>query len=261
MPTSTMDFARSFVTFRIDADKKPPQTVSHRPPYSLNNARIQLESRCRIAEKATGESETFVLGASCKTERVGVERDIWLVPNADFAPIYSADRYMALKTFARADIQVDLYPPGSGKQSIRQSGMIADTFDSVRIDVADCDAEALATPEEIVNATLSNERLVARTTLENDRYTATIEYPVKTMNANERDWIYQTDTGPILFPDLSVERNSLIEHLELAFAAFNCLDWIELIVRVPTEVAENVSVLHFDRSVRLDAKNEVLRLL
>ncbi len=36
----TIDFSRSFLTFRIDTLKKPPQTVSQQPPYSLNNARI-----------------------------------------------------------------------------------------------------------------------------------------------------------------------------------------------------------------------------
>ena len=259
--TSTTDFSRSFVTFRIDADKTPPKTVSHKPPFSLNNARIQVECRCRIEEKANSKTQEFVLGASCKTERVGVERDVWTEPNADFAPIFSDEHFMSLKTFSRADVEVDLYPPGSGKQSIRQTGLIADTFDSVRIDLVQSEGELLTSPEAIVEATLANHRLVARSTIATDRYSAVIEYPVKTMNANERDWVYQTDTGPILFPDLSVEPESLLEHLELAFAAFNCPDWIELIVRVPTQVAEDVSVFHYDRSVRLDAKNEVVRLL
>lgn len=35
------DLARSFLTFRIDLTKQPAITVSHKPPFSLNNARIQ----------------------------------------------------------------------------------------------------------------------------------------------------------------------------------------------------------------------------
>ena len=98
---STVDFSRSFLTFRIDTLNKPPVTASHQPPYSLNNARIQLECRCQIEEKASGNSQAFVLGASCKTERVGVERDIWTEPNADFAPIFSDNGYLNLKSFGR----------------------------------------------------------------------------------------------------------------------------------------------------------------
>ena len=49
----------------------------------------------------TGTTQTFVLGASCKTERVGAERDLFLEPNADFMPVISDDSFMHLKTFAR----------------------------------------------------------------------------------------------------------------------------------------------------------------
>ena len=38
----TVDFSRSFLTFRTDWQKKPSQTASHKPPFTLNNARILL---------------------------------------------------------------------------------------------------------------------------------------------------------------------------------------------------------------------------
>ena len=84
---AAIDFSCSFLTFRIDTLKKPPQTVSHKPPYSLNNARIQLDCVCDITEISTNVTQRFVMGVNCKTERVGVTSDIWLKPNADFVPI------------------------------------------------------------------------------------------------------------------------------------------------------------------------------
>ena len=54
-----INFQRSFLTFRIDTEKKPPQTVSHPPPFSLNNARIQLDCRLRITGHESGETETL----------------------------------------------------------------------------------------------------------------------------------------------------------------------------------------------------------
>lgn len=256
----TIDFSRSFLTFRIDTEKKPPKTVSHKPPFSLNNARIQIECRCMVTGKATGTSHRFVLGASCKTERVGVERDIWLQPNADFAPIFSDDGFLNLKTYSQAGLDVELYPPGSGRQSDRQTGLLADVFDSTRVDIVETAGEVLDSGEAIVEATLANQRLNARTTIESDRCTAVIEYPVKTMNANERDVVYQTDTGPVLFPDLTAEPGDMLSRLELAFAAFNCSGWIEFLVRTPTPVSDEIRVQHFSKPVRLDAKNEVIRL-
>lgn len=255
------DFSRSFLRFRIDTTAKPPGTVSHRPPYSLNNARIQLECRCEITEVSTGWAQTFVLGASCKTERVGVDQNIWTEPNADFVPVHSQDGFLNLKTYARSGMDVELYPPGSGQQTDRQFGRHSDVFDDTAIDIVQRPAEVLRSAAEIVKATLDNEALVARTELQSPRYRAVLEYPVKTMNANERDNIYQTDTGPVLLPDFTAQPADLIARFELAYAAFNQPDWIEMIVRVPTPAGADVSVYHYSKPLRMDARNEVLRVL
>ena len=256
----TIDFSRSFLTFRIDTLKREPITVSHKPPFSLNNARIPIECRCEITDKQTGKSEEFVLGANCKTELVGVERDIWTQPNSDFVPIFSRNRFLTVKTYDRADRRVMLYPPSRGEQPHRQTGSVAEAFDSVRIDLSHCEGTILETADQIVGAVLENWRLVARTEIENKKYVALLEYPIKTVNASERDKIYQTDTGPVIFPDLSREPEDLITGLELAFVAFNSPRWAEFIVRVPTPIAEGISVFHYSRPVRFDAKNEIVRL-
>ena len=257
---NTFDFHRSFFTFRIDTLVKQPLTVTHKPPFSLNNALIPIECRCVVTEKSTYQSQAFVLVASCKTERVGVEGDIWLEPNADFCPIFSDDRYLSLKTYSQVGTTMELFPPGSGSQSDRQTGLIDETYDSVKIDMTECEGTPLDSAQEIVEAVLANQNLVARTELENDRYHALIEHPVKTINANERDWIYQTDTGPVLFPDLSVEPDAMLTSLELAYSAFNCPDWIEFIVRRVTPTTSDVSVYHYSDAVRCDSRNQMLRI-
>lgn len=258
----TIDFARSFVTFRIDTLKKPPITVTHKPPYSLNNARIPVECRLEVVEKQSGSRQEFLMGASCKTEQVGVERDIWLIPNADFVPIFSTERFLTIKTYAQLGLeqQVRLFTQKT-VQPDRQSGVVAEAFDSLRLEVKTCAGDVLETAREIVEATLANSRLVARTEMENARYRAVIEYPIKTINANERDNIYQTDTGPIMFPDLSRDPESLIQGIELAFSAFNCANWIEFILRVPTDVGNGVTVYHYNQPLHCEGvKNQVLRL-
>jgi hypothetical protein len=258
-----IDFSHSFLTFRIDTLKKPPATVSHKPPFTLNNARIPIDCRCEITDKQTDESHEYVLGVSCKTERVGVERDIWTEPNADFVPVFSREQFLNIKTFDHVGKQVMLFPPSLGVQPERQIGRVADAFDSVRIDLVTREAEVLETAERIIEATLANHTLVARTEIQGDRYVAVLDYPVKTMNANEREKIYQTDTGPLLLPDTGASREpeDLIAGFELAFAAFNSPDWIEFLVRVPTPVTEEISVYHYSRSVRFDARNQIARLI
>ena len=247
-----LDFGRSSVTFRIDLDKMPPRTLSHKPPYPLNNARVQLESRLRITERATGRVHAFVLGASCKTERVGADVDLWLLPNADFLPIFSDTDFMHIKTFAQAGSVAQAYPPGSGEQSDRLRVPIETTFDRVHLDLVEHEAAVLAGPREIVEATLANQPLVVVVTIESDRYTAVLEFPVKTMNANEREWVYQTDTGPVLFPDLKRPPDELLSGMELAFVALNAPDWADFIVRTRTRLAPDIEVHHYATPVRLD---------
>ncbi|MEE2708217.1 MAG: hypothetical protein VYA69_01300 [Gemmatimonadota bacterium] len=258
----TIDFQRSFFTFRIDTLKKPPKTVSHKPPYSLNNARIPVDSRCVIIEKDTGISHTFILGVNCKTEQVGANENLFYQPNADFVPICSLDdnKFMALKTFDIADKGMMLYPPSLGKQSERQVIFSEETFDSLKVDLTPVPGNVLESPEEIVGAVLANRLINGCTRIESDRYTADIEYPIKTINANERDMVYQPDTGPVLLPDLSRTPDNLICGINLAFLAFNTPDWAEFIVRVPTAISEDLKVYHYSQAERFDAQNRIVEL-
>jgi len=255
-----IDFSRSFLTFRIDALKKPPTTVTHKPPFSLNNARIPIECLCEVQEKSTGGTQTFVLGANCKTELVGVEADIFTQPNADFVPIFSKQQFLILKTFDRADKGVKLYPPSLGVQSERQTGQVEEVFDSLRIDLVFETGEALETKAAIVGAVLANRRLVGQTKISDGHYEATIVYPIKTINVNERDNIYQTDTGPVLLPNFALEPDEFIAGFELAFSAFNSPHWIEFIVRNKSPVAEGISVYHYCKPVRFASENKTIQL-
>jgi len=258
---NVLEFSRSTMTFRIDLDRIPPRTLSHQPPYALNNARVQLDCRCRITERVTGQVHTIVQGASCKTERVGAAADLWLQPNADFVPLFSDEEFMHIKTFARAGIVAQLHPPGSGPQSDRLRVPIEGTFERVHLDLIEREGERLEGPAAIVDAVLANDALVGIHRIESARYSVVIEYPVKTINANERDMVYQTDTGPILFPDLDREPTELLSGVELAFTAMNAPDWAEFIVRVPTLIADGVEVHHHSRAVRLDGiVNELYRI-
>ena len=247
-----LDFGRSSVTFRIDLDRMPPRTLSHKPPYPMNNARVALDCRLRITERGNGRVHAFVLGASCKTERVGADADLWLLPNADFKPIFSDTDFMHIKTFAQVGTVAQAYPPGSGEQSDRLRVPIDTTFDRVHLDLVEYEGVPLPGAHEIVEATLENRPLVAVIRLESDRYIAHLEFPVRTMNGNERDWIYQTDTGPVLFPDLTREPDDLLTGLELAFVALNAPDWADFIVRTRTSLAPDIEVYHYAQPIRID---------
>ncbi len=254
-----IDFARSFFTFRVDALKKPPRTVTHKLPTTLNNARIQVDCSCEIRDRQTGAVLEFFAGASCKTERVNVPEDIWTQPNADFVPVVSRDQFLTIKTFDHAGRRVMLYPPELGEQPHRHIVPVEDAFDSLTFQIRRVEAHSLAGIDELIEAARSGQPLVAQTELVGQRYQARLQYPVKTLNFSERERYYQTDTGPVLLPDLSREPQDLLAGTDLAFAAFNTRDWTEFIVRDRIEVEGGASVYHYCRPVRRDAVNQLLR--
>jgi hypothetical protein len=154
-----------------------------------------------------------------------------------------------------------LHPPGSGEQSDRLQALIEGTFDRVHLDLVEREADRLETAGAIVDAVLANDVIVGIHRFGTPRYQVEIDYPVKIINGNERDLVYQTDTGPILFPDLDCEPGELLGRVELAFTAMNSPDWAEFIVRVRTPIADDVEVYHYSRTVRLDGiVNELYRI-
>ncbi|MBX3009998.1 MAG: hypothetical protein KF832_00780 [Caldilineaceae bacterium] len=255
------DFGRSFLTFRIDLLKQPAITVSAKPPFTLNNARIQIEARCLITDRQTNVTTAYVLGAACKSEQVGVTADIWHEPNADFCCILSAETFLTLKSWDKNDKGVHFYPPSRGVQPERQWGKVAEAFDRTKINVALVEGEVLPATAAIVQATLADELLVGQIEFtEADRYDVLLEFPIKTMNASERDNLYQTDTGPILFPDFSGPFDEILETFQLAYVAYNAPDWAEFILRVPTPLTDTISVNHYSKTVHLPTHNRVIRL-
>lgn len=255
------NFAASFLTFRIDWNRKQSLTSSHKPPFTLNNARIHIESTCQITDRAGGAAETYVLGASCKTEYVGVNRDMWTEPNADFCIVLSAESFLILKSWDRNDKGVMRYPATLGEQPERQSGRVSDTYECVSINLRTAPAQKLDSAQAIIEATLADDVLVGRCAFTlHDRYDVEIDFPIKTMNANEREWIYQIDTGPILFPDLSADSGNLIDSFRLAYVAFNQADWAEFILQVPTALNEDISVNHYSRVIQLNSQNSIFRV-
>ena len=248
------------MTFRIDWNLKPSLTSSHKPPFTLNNARIQIESSCKISDRVSGAAQTFVLGASCKTEYVGVARDMWTTPNADFCIILSAESFLILKSWDRNNKGVTRYPASLGEQPERQSGRVSETYERVAINLRPLSAQRLESAEAIVRATLADELLVGRCAFNlQDRYDIEIDFPIKTMNANEREWIYQTDTGPVLFPDMSADCRSWVDSFHLAYVAFNSADWAEFILQAPSPLSEGISVNHYSRIVQMNSQNTIFR--
>jgi len=230
-----IDFARSFVTFVT--------------PGRTNNARIQVECACTLAAPGQARTEYLVV-ASCKSEHVYVEDGLFQQPNYDFSGIFSQHEYAIVRAHATSD---------EGGYEI---GKVAERFEVLHIHVVRTEGRVCASDEEIVRATLANDILIARTELRDPQsgLEATLEYPVKTMNVREEGSVYQVDTGPVVFPDLSPPGREGIERLTLAFVALNRAESAEFVLQVPTAVGAGTEVQtpHYSEVRKVATRNEII---
>lgn len=249
------DFARSYMFFEVDHERAT--TVTARQPIAHNLVRIPLECLCEVTTP-DGVTQQYVLTASCKTEKVAVDADIWMQPNADFCVVSSEDEFLILKRWQQCGLQIERESSELAAHQERQVGRCAEAWTSHQRDVCRSDARELLSNDEIIGCVLNKQSLVSRTEFQTEGgFRFVLEYPVKTINVSDRAGNYQVDTGPVLFPDFSVGHERLIGNFRLAFVAHHQPTWSEFILNVPTPVGGGVEVPHYSRPVRLETSNSM----
>lgn len=253
-----LDFNLSFFFFEIDLVAKPPKTVSDFRQNRHNRARIRIDCRCTIT-RPNGRSADYYLGESCKTERVGCSKEVGLFnqPNADFRPVYSPDDMVIFKSWDRNHKGVMLVPASLGPQPERQVIKPSEAFYRHRLALKYSQAAELKGPRKIIAACDAGLPLVARTEFRKAGFRVLLEYPIFTLNVSEQHQYYQTDTGPVIFPELTKNTKRVAETFRLAFSAFNSPDWTEFIVQKPTPIGKGLSVNHYSEGVQVDCKNSI----
>ncbi len=221
-----------------------------------NSVRFWIESRTTVIDEANGITTEFYQCASCKSEDTFAEKDLFYAENYDFLPIFGGEELEDLLVFRRPVQLSDRYRTiakskdhwGKPILKLRQGRNI----------------RALNTWDEIRDSTAEAIPVVSQTEIANPktRLRAIIECPVKTMNISHPKRMYQVDTGPIAFPDLSHRVEPLIDMFSLAFVAFNASHFADFVVEQPTAVTANekelCKVYHYSNPISLPAKNTLL---
>jgi hypothetical protein len=223
--TTVTDFYRSYMCWGIEPNLEDTRLPGHMK--WRNEVRIRIDARCTITNDATGTSEEFYLVAPCRTEWMYRDTGVIQNPSGEYRVIFSDDR--------------QLYVGKSIHESVLRHGPSSPTsgFNYVKFKITENDAELLADEAAIVAESRDGIRpIIAKTEIINaDRgLRATLEYPVHTMNYNDERTRFQVDTGPLIFPDLDVEAEHLIDTLSLAHAVYNKLDYVEFVLKRPTPV-------------------------
>ncbi|MHB0939781.1 MAG: hypothetical protein ACYDCO_22505 [Armatimonadota bacterium] len=222
---------------------------------AFNAVRFWVESRLRIIDEASGAFADYYQCASCKSEDTFAERDLFLADNYDFLPVFGPE-WGAI--FRR---------PAHLSERYRSVLPSCEMWGGQRFHLRERpDARELATNAEMIEATVAWEPLVARTEIRDHAAgrRAIIEYLVKTMNVKPDTGNYQVDTGPLVFPDLSLPLDRQPHGFTLAFAAFNAPHFTDFVLEVPTAVTngqgQSCETYHYSRRVSLPAKNTLYAL-
>jgi hypothetical protein len=248
-----LDFHRSFLTFEADFERHPPKTISDLRQTPHNRARVRIECRCEITDPH-GNSTEYFLGEATKSERVGASRElgIFTQPNADYRPVLSHEYALLLKSWDQNNKGVMLDPPSLGPQPERNILKTSEAFYRYYFELQQVEGLLLKDISDIIRVADGGKPLVARTEYQISGHRIVLDYPIWTMNVSERYLTYQTDTGPVLYPDFKKPGERLIERFWLAFSAFNAPNWIEFIVQKPTPVGNGISVNHYSEVVWID---------
>ena len=116
--------------------------------------------------------------------------------------------------------------------------------------------------EDIREATMAGLPITSQTEIQDPStgLRAIMECPVKTMNLSPERRMFQVDTGPVGYPDLSQKYEPRISCLSLAFLAFNSESAADFILERPTRVRggrELCEIYHYSRPFSTGARNRL----
>ena len=229
-----LDYSRSFVTFVTTGRG--------------NNARLQVEAQCAIS--SGGRTSTYLFFASCKSEHTFAASGLFHEDNYDFCGIFSEEEYAIFRT------------KSTHHQGWKEQGVWRDRFEDVHQHLVRVEGRMLSGPAEIVQASLENVPLVGRVEIASvdESSRAVLEFPIKTMNANDIEMKYQVDTGPLPFPDFTVPAGRHLERLSPAFVAYNAPHFADFVVQQPLALGGGLEVTHYSRLLSLPARTSVIAL-
>ena len=218
---------------------------------SFNNVRFWVESRTILID-GDARFEFYQCG-SCKSENTFAEKDLFAVNNYDFLPILGDGHWLVFRRTAHLNA------------NYRQVKKVEEIWGPANLKLREAKKlTTLSTFEQIRDSTAAAVPIVSRTDIASEQtgLKAIIECPVKTMNISIDNSLYQVDTGPIAFPDLSQRFEPRIDCLKLAFVAFNAPHFADFVVEQPTPIVvegeEKCQIHHYSAPFSLPAKNSLL---
>ena len=222
-------------------------------PY--NSVRFLVESRTRLID-SHGSTQDYYTCASCKSEDTFASKDLFMKDNYDFLPIFGPAHGVIFRRRAWLNDNYKTVLPARKMWEGQK-------YDGIRPSAS---ARILAGQRDIADATDRFLPIVAQTEMHDagSGRRVIIEYPIKTMNINREQNLYQTDTGPVAFIDPCADFEKSADAIALAFVAFNTPDFADFVIEEPTPIEKDgkeiCRIHHYSRILSLPAANRLFAL-
>lgn len=251
-----IDFPRSFFTWQTFPVQKDPY-YKYAGGFigkegDVRHVRFNIESSCVISDGHGDALAELFVGAPCRTE--------YTIPHQGFFQRPSSEFRMAFSRSHR--IPIAKRPSNETEPASAQA--LSEAFQDHNISLKQLPHPIdLTSSEPLIEATLANALLNARSTYQDDQtgLRVTVEFPVNLINVNREDATFQVCTGPLVLPDLATWNGRAVDRVFLAHAAFTAFDYVEFILRREVKPApEELAWLHHiegrDRNELHDPNNK-----
>ena len=221
---SMIDFDRSFATWTGKPYEPHPHYVNDggmvQGAGTVRDVRIGYEAVGTITNHDTGHVEELFLLHPCLGEFTIPKQDFFLLPSYEFRVIFTRTHEIPIDRPASV-AQLQRTPQHSRFQGFK---LTTRTFPQ---------GSTLTTAEDVIQATLANHPLNARTSYHDPdgHYTVCLQYPARSMNLNVEENLFQVDTGPVPFPEMTGWDGERPLFAFLSFVAFSSFDRAEFILR------------------------------
>lgn len=195
-----------------------------------NTPRFLIESKCTI------DNEEYYLCAPCKGESTYAEESLFSSPPFEFTPIIHKEELLFFRRFN--------FFNDSEKNEYKKAYIGEDIWGNKKVSIREVIAkELLDSHKKIFEAVRKGKPIMCRIIIKKNGKTATIDFPIKTINVNNNEW--QVDTGVLAVPDLTMKSPYQIFTFNLGYVAFNNFKWVEFITRDFQKIGEYLIVVPY----------------
>ena len=243
-----INYGNSYVRWSSESNMKDTRQPGHMKWG--NSVRIQLDASCTITNTKSEECDVYFLITPCRTEWMYRDDTLFQENNREFCQIMSKNTSRSVGFGITSDEDRDPIHDRSSNSASFEFDYFTSTHN-------------LKSNDGVVRAAQLSHQIIGRTEFsdQENKIRALIEYPIKTLNYNPAKTRFQVDTGPILFPDLTMQETDLIDRFYIAHIVYNSFDWSEFILRKPIPILvdekEVFKVDHYSDIRRLDVHTQL----